>query len=97
MHALQLYMPRTGFRCVMCPDLLILMLYKLFAYLLDHLLELFLTYLVTHFLNLFISLTICPYYFQAGGHKRQPNLTLVVCVYIMFYYILLWIGCKERL
>jgi len=55
-----------GLRGCSAPSrLLILVLYKSFAYFLPYLL--FLPYLFT-------SLRICRFHFHAGGHKKRPNL-----------------------
>ena len=54
---------------------------KLFVCLLN-----FLTYVLP---CLSTCLRIGPFYFQAGGRRRRPNLALVSCV-LMLLYILLW-------
>ena len=42
-----------------------------------------LTYLLP---DLFTSLRIGPFHFQAGGHKRRPNLASVLCLFCYVIY-----------
>jgi len=73
---------------------LILALYKLFVSLFTYLISLLFSYtfLLVYFLTyLFTSSRIDPFHFQAGGHRRRPNLALVFWgVYFMLWYILMW-------
>ena len=62
------------------------MLYKFFVCLLSFLPYFLLTYLL---LDLSSSLRIGPFDFQAGGHKRLPNLALgFLCLfYVVVYFV----------
>ena len=68
-------MPHTGSGAEMHPDSLILVQYKLFACLTS-----FLPYLLPYlFPCLCTSSRIGSFCLQARGHRRRPNLALVVC------------------
>jgi len=61
-----------------------------FWHYINHLLTSFLTYLLFYLVHyLFTYLRIAPFLFQAGVHKRQPILALVLRVYFVLWYILL--------
>jgi len=58
------------------------------------LLTFFLTYLLPYLSN---PLRIGPFYFQAGGRKRRPNLEVVfLCRFCVVYYVLLWMYASFR-
>jgi len=46
-----------------------------------------LSYLLTLLLRLFTSLSIDPFSFQAGDHKRQSDLALVFLFCVMVYFV----------
>ena len=92
--------------CVICPDLFVYFgtMSCLLAFLLVFLLFLvFLISVLFHTLPFRFSLLICflsllmyflriyPFRFQAGGHKKRSNMTLVFCV--RFVYSVFCFGC----